>query len=138
MKAASVTYEIVDNTIKYYAYCDTPDKYYKLQGYIDWIDQEINHFCDIQRSWDGKYRLSVNDVDRTGVNYDETKFRPVRGKQFTLQQNKIIRLLMGVGLYKDPYASLRELGAKLNPPLSRSGVNHRLQRIMDFAEKLAK
>lgn len=109
VKAASVTYEIANNTIKYYAYCDTPDKYYKLQGYIDWIDQEINHFCDIQRSWDGKYRLSVNDVDRTGVNYDETKFRPVRGKQFTLQQNKIIRLLMNEGLYKDPYASLREL-----------------------------
>ena len=109
VKAASVTYEIVNNTIKYYAYCDTPDKYYKLQGYIDWIDQEINHFCDIQRSWDGKYRLSVNDVDRNGVNYDETKFRPVRGKQFTLQQNKIIRLLMNEGLYKDPYASLREL-----------------------------
>lgn len=109
VKSASVNYEIAGNTIKYYAYCDTPDKYYKLQGYIDWIDEEINYFCDIQRSWDAMYRLSINDVDRTGVNYDTSKFRPVRGKQFTLQQNKIIRLLMGVGLYKDPYASLREL-----------------------------
>lgn len=109
VKSSSVNYEIVNNNIKYYAYCDTPDKYYKLQAYIDWIDQEINHFCDIQRSWDGKYRLSINDVDRTSVNYDETKFRPVRGKQFTLQQNKIIRLLMNEGLYKDPYASIREL-----------------------------
>lgn len=109
VKAAAVNYEITGNAIKYYAYCDTPDKYYKLQGYIDWIDQEINHFCDIQRSWDFEYRLSVNDVDRTGISYDTTKFRPVRGKQFTLQQNKIIHLLMGVGLYKDPYASLREL-----------------------------
>ena len=109
VKSAAVNYEIVGNTIKYYAYCDTPDKYYKLQGYIDWIDQEINHFCNIQRSWDAKYRLTVNDVDRNGISYDTTKFRPVRGKQFTLQQNKIIQLLMGVGLYKDPYASLREL-----------------------------
>lgn len=109
VKAAAVNYEIVGNAIKYYAYCDTPDNYYKLQGYIDWIDQEINHFCDIQRSWDSKYMLYVNDVDRNGISYDTTKFRPVRGKQFTLQQNKIIRLLMGVGLYKDPYASLREL-----------------------------
>ena len=109
VKAASVNYQIAGNTIKYYAYCDTPDKYYKLQGYIDWIDAEINHFCDIQRSWEDRYKLSVNDVDRTGITYDTKKFRPVRGKQFTLQQNKIIRLLMGVGLYKDPYASLREL-----------------------------
>ena len=35
----------------------------------------------------------------------------------------------------DPDASLRELGAKLNPPLSRSGVNHRLQRISEIAAK---
>lgn len=35
----------------------------------------------------------------------------------------------------DPEASLRELGAKLNPPLSRSGVNHRLQRISEIAAK---
>ena len=109
VKAASVSYEIKNNTIKYYAYCDTPEKYYKLQGYIDWIDGEINNFCNIQRLWDAQYQLSINDVDRTGVNYDEKKFKPVRGKQFTLQQNKIIKLLMGVGLYKNPYACLREL-----------------------------
>lgn len=109
VKAASVKYDIKDNTISYFAYCDTPEKYYKLQGYIDWIDKEINNFCNIQRSWESKYKLSIKDVDRAGVNYDEKTFKPVRGKQFTLQQNKIIKLLMGVGLYKDPYASLREL-----------------------------
>lgn len=109
VKNASVNYEIKNNIVKYYAYCDTPEKYYKLQGYLDWIDAEINNFCNIQRLWDTKYQLSINDVDRTGVNYDSTKFKPVRGRQFTLQQNKIIKLLMGVGLYKDPYASLREL-----------------------------
>ncbi len=38
----------------------------------------------------------------------------------------------------DPDASLRELGAKLNPPLSRSGVNHRLQRISEIAQKYKK
>lgn len=35
----------------------------------------------------------------------------------------------------DPDASLRELGAKMDPPLSRSGVNHRLQRISELAAK---
>jgi DNA-binding protein WhiA len=34
-----------------------------------------------------------------------------------------------------PEMSLRELGQHLSPPLSRSGVHHRLQRILDFAEK---
>jgi hypothetical protein len=109
VKDAAVNYEIKDCIIKYYAYCDTPEKYYKLHGYLDWIDEEINSFCDIQRRWNIDYQLSIHDVDREGVSYDDTKFKPVRGKQFTLQQKKIIQLLMGVGLYKDPYASLREL-----------------------------
>lgn len=37
---------------------------------------------------------------------------------------------------QNPDMSLRELGAALSPPLSRSGVNHRLQRIVDLAEGL--
>lgn len=32
--------------------------------------------------------------------------------------------------------SLRELGELLSPPISRSGVNHRLKKICDIAEKL--
>ncbi|MBQ8683641.1 MAG: DNA-binding protein WhiA [Clostridia bacterium] len=36
----------------------------------------------------------------------------------------------------NPDMSLRDLGAALEPPISRSGVNHRLQRILAFAEKL--
>ncbi len=39
---------------------------------------------------------------------------------------------------ENPDMSLRELGVALTPPLSRSGVNHRLERIMEFAEKLSK
>lgn len=35
-----------------------------------------------------------------------------------------------------PELSLRDLGAAMEPPLSRSGVNHRLQRIIKFAEEL--
>ena len=36
----------------------------------------------------------------------------------------------------NPDLSLRDLGALMDPPLSRSGVNHRLQRILKFAEEL--
>ena len=35
-----------------------------------------------------------------------------------------------------PELSLRELGALLDPPLSRSGVNHRLQRLLEIAADL--
>lgn len=36
----------------------------------------------------------------------------------------------------DPEASLSDLGAQCNPPLSRSGVHHRMQRISEIAKKL--
>ena len=38
----------------------------------------------------------------------------------------------------NPEFSLRELGQALEPPLTRSGVNHRLARIVEFAEDLEK
>jgi len=37
---------------------------------------------------------------------------------------------------ENPDFSLRELGECLEPPLSRSGVNHRFRRIMEIAENL--
>jgi DNA-binding protein WhiA len=36
----------------------------------------------------------------------------------------------------NPDMSLRDLGAAMDPPLSRSGINHRLQRIIAFAKSL--
>ena len=38
--------------------------------------------------------------------------------------------------YENPDMSLSELAALCNPPLSRSGVNHRLKRIVDISEEL--
>lgn len=38
--------------------------------------------------------------------------------------------------WDNPELSLRDLGELMDPPLSRSGVNHRLQRILKFAENL--
>ncbi len=37
---------------------------------------------------------------------------------------------------ENPEYTLRELGAALSPPISRSGVNHRIQRLMEIAEEL--
>ena len=36
---------------------------------------------------------------------------------------------------QNPFDSLRELGEKLSPPLSRSGVNHRLEKIQELAAR---
>ena len=36
-----------------------------------------------------------------------------------------------------PEASLTELGAMLDPPVGRSGINHRLRKLMKLAEELS-
>lgn len=38
--------------------------------------------------------------------------------------------------YRNPEMSLRELGEALSEPLSRSGINHRLKRILEIAHNL--
>jgi DNA-binding protein WhiA len=35
-----------------------------------------------------------------------------------------------------PEATLKELGALLNPPLGKSGVNHRLRKLSNLAQEL--
>ena len=35
-----------------------------------------------------------------------------------------------------PESSLQELGGYLNPPVGKSGVNHRLRKLSELAEKL--
>jgi hypothetical protein len=40
--------------------------------------------------------------------------------------------------YENPDFNLADLGAALNPPISRSGANHRLQKIAQIAEELRK
>ena len=37
---------------------------------------------------------------------------------------------------ENPFDSLKELGEKTNPPIGKSGVNHRLKRIEEIAKKL--
>lgn len=89
-----------------------------------------------------------NDVNRKTnfetANLDKTVSASVR------QRKAIQKIMNTAGLdflpeelrklaalrYESPELSLRELGASLNPPLSRSGVNHRLEKIVAISEKL--
>ncbi len=67
-----------------------------------------------------------------------------------VKQREAIEKLMGAGRFPDlpgslreiaelrlanPDASLEELGAMLDPPVGKSGVNHRLRRLVEMAEK---
>jgi hypothetical protein len=110
IKDSGVNYSIDKGKISFRSHCETPDTYFKLHQYIDWIEIEIQNYFRFQRQWSRNYIDNLQDnVGRKGITNDEEAFLPKRGLSFSLNQAKIIDLLMGVGLYKDKYACLREL-----------------------------
>lgn len=110
IKNNGINYDIHHGRISFKAYCSNPNDYFRLHKYIDYIDQEIQNYFILSRRWNKEYKIFLEEkVDRTGISNDEDIFLPVRGLSFKLNQKQIIELLMGVGLYKDKYACLREL-----------------------------
>ncbi|KGN80231.1 hypothetical protein HQ35_05930 [Porphyromonas cangingivalis] len=110
LKEGGVNYQIVDGKVIYTAYCEEPKLYYGLLEYTDWIKREIANFNELKRNWSKEYKdVCVDEVNTSDITYDSNKFIPAPGKKFTLSQDKIIKLLMGVQLYKEPYACIREL-----------------------------
>jgi len=110
IKHTGVNYTIENGKISFRAYCETPDVYFKLHQYIDWIEIEIQNYFKLERIWNESYIENLQDkVDRGNITNDIDTFLPKRGLSFSLNQKRIIELLMGVGLYKDKFACLREL-----------------------------
>lgn len=105
--------------ISYSAYFKEPKLYYFFQDYMNWIDMEIsnyNIFLNILEKdtnvskFSNIYDLKLAEkVNRSQVLHDKNLFVPVENLKFVLNQNKILDLLMSVGLYKDKYLCLREL-----------------------------
>lgn len=108
MKDNGVNYSIDDGQISFKAFCETPRDYFKVHEYLDWVDLEIQNYFLFERKWLESYIKLPEKVDRSGIKSDGS-FIPKHGLKFTLSQRKILELLMGVGLYKDKYACLREL-----------------------------
>lgn len=113
LKNNGANYSIENGKISFRAYCETPEIYFKLHNYLDWIEVEIQNYFKLDRHWNASYKSFIpnlqDKIERTNITNDEKVFLPKRGLSFSLNQKRIIELLMGVGLYKDKFASLREL-----------------------------
>ncbi len=113
LKNNGANYSIENGKISFRAYCETPEIYFKLHDYIDWIEIEIQNYFKLDRLWNESFKSFIpnlqDKVERINITNDEKVFLPKRGLSFSLNQKRIIELLMGVGLYKDKFASLREL-----------------------------
>ena len=106
---SGVNYSISNNTISYTAFCDDADTYYSLLQYIKYVNIEIENYRHLNRESKSKYLNDINDVDTKDIKANRDNFKPRNELCFSLNQGKIIELLMGVGLYKDKFACLREL-----------------------------
>ena len=103
-------YVIKNHTISYVTNFKDPKYYYRFLEYVDYIDKELFLYNEIKNNWkEGYYPQINNKVDRKNIKWDENKFVPVPGLKFTLEQDKILNLLMGSNLYKNDYVCLREL-----------------------------
>ena len=54
------------------------------------------------------------------------------------QWDKLPDVLKEIAILREEYPedSLKELGEKTNPPIGKSGVNHRLSRLVELAETI--
>lgn len=129
VKQEAVSYQISsdkkkERQISFTAFCSEPQNYYFLHGYLDSVDVELEryqHFLKSSRYGietdeneikyaKEKYQLNLPlKVDRTHITYDENKFHPELGLKLKIEQQNVMKLLMGVGLYKNKYLALREL-----------------------------
>lgn len=99
------------------SFCKSPDNYYFIHDYIDWIDLELKHYFLLKEQWEKygeidtrKYDLPLEtEVDRSHILADKTIFIPDRNMKFVLEQSKILELLTGIQLYQNKYLCLREI-----------------------------
>lgn len=102
-------------SVRYSAYFQNPKLYFLFQEYLDWVDYELilyNQVVDSKRATSDYFTALPpveSKVDRCGIRYDSNRFTPVFGLQFSLDQRRVLELLMGVKLYKEPFACIREL-----------------------------
>ncbi len=95
--------------IVFNANCKLPRSYCYLKKYIGYINSEIDLFNALQSNWAERYQIPLANKVEDHVYPLNDAFVTKPDLTFTLNQNKIIELLMGVQLYSDPYTCLREL-----------------------------
>lgn len=105
----NVTVQVTETgVVRFHAFCPTPQQYNYLQSHIGYVNDEIDYFNALAPHWPERYRLPLTHV-KNQVKAQNNAFETRPDLKFTLNQNKIIQLLMGVQLYSDPYTCLREL-----------------------------
>lgn len=92
---------------------------------------------DMRNSVNRRVNFEAANIERTvgAAVKDIDAIRYIEENGGLKQLPKGLREIAGMRM-EYPEASLKSLGEGMNPPLGKSGVNHRLRKIREYAEKL--
>ena len=99
--------DIEDNKLTYTASYDDPDTEHKVNEYLKWVEQELDICREFISETPGEWRTLklpfriTRIIERNG--YEGGDF------QITMDQERILDLLIGENLYSDPCVFVREL-----------------------------
>lgn len=101
-----------DKKILFEAECSTPEVERALKQFIDWIELERKETMELLKTYEPEiatryYLLLEEEVTKNRIYSDGTYV--YNDLMFSLDYQRIMSLLMGQKLYKDPTTALREL-----------------------------
>lgn len=103
---------INEKKILFEAECSSPEVERALRQFINWIEIERSETMELLKSYNNeessKYYLSLNDSITPNRIYSDGTYI-YNDLMFSLDYQRIMTLLMGQKLYKDPATAIREL-----------------------------
>lgn len=97
-----------EKELPYYAECTNPKVERAIHNFLDWIDEEFSNSrdmqrlcCDRWRNFPFPYKVKRDEINREGYDYGNFKL--------TMDQEQILKLLMGENLYDSNDVFIREL-----------------------------
>lgn len=115
--------------------CDTLVSFGAQNAALALIEQQV--FRDLKNQTVRRMNCDLANIDKA-VAAGNTQVAAIRKIQETVGLDSLPDHLRAIAALRlaEPETSLRDLGAMLEPPISRSGVHHRLQKLLEMAEKL--
>ncbi len=109
-----------------------------MEAYVSLMDMEnVRIIKDMRNDINRRVNCEAANIQKT-VNAARRQIEDIEYIEKTKglkYLNNSLRMLAELRL-QEPDANLAELGEMLNPPVSKSGVNHRLRKISSIAKKL--
>ena len=140
----SIKSKIIKREKKYILYLKEGEEISKFLAFIGanqaviWFE-EIRVVKETRNDINRKVNCETANINKV-VNAAVTQIENIKYIQKRHKFNQLTEPLKEIAQLRleNPESSLEELGKMLEPPISKSGVNHRMKKIEEFAKELKK